>query len=568
MKKKKTLLIVIIILIVLLVLAGGAFAYIYFGTDLLKTDKELFAKYFMQMGDEEKGIFPKNFVDYVDKRELNAYTTNGSFSAVTDMLTDTTSDLETAMMAQLNEYGNNTNITFSGSVDNANRKVEQDISINYNDSVSLPFKYKQVGDVYGIQADFLSSSYISVENNNLPDLLQKLGATDVSTVPYKIEAQEIESLQFTDEELTHIQETYITPMFNNLSEDKFSKLENTDGSVSYTLTLTNIEIRDIIVNMLQTLSTDTTMLNKINSILAEIYGDSSVSIASEDIQEVIDDLANTTMTETSFNISVTQNNRETNAISISSGDVTAQFLILKSDSNVTYTFSVNSADEVNCSMTMTYSGIDTNTVTEAVDVNLYVTDALDTTYSFENTVNFDASINIEDFDDSNMVLNNYPAEQVQPFVGQVISYIVQMNSYQMTQIGFPSELGNPMVMWIAGPGLAMSIYSSAQESVGSTSLSAQEVAANNAIFENYKGEITGASAKTLCQTVENQNLYSTNGMVNVKLGEEASATAFTTSINDIDSIMNRIDSSATYNVTISYDATTGYVCEIGITPIQ
>ena len=82
MKKKKTLLIVIIILIVLLVLAGGAFAYIYFGTDLLKTDKELFAKYFMQMGDEEKGIFPKNFVDYVDKRELNAYTTNGSFSAV------------------------------------------------------------------------------------------------------------------------------------------------------------------------------------------------------------------------------------------------------------------------------------------------------------------------------------------------------------------------------------------------------------------------------------------------------------------------------------------------------
>lgn len=456
MKKKKTLLIVIIILIVLLVLAGGAFAYIYFGTDLLKTDKELFAKYFTQMGDKEKGIFPKTFVDYVDKRELNAYTTNGSFSAVTDMLTDTTSDLETAMMAQLNEYGNNTNITFSGSVDNANRKVEQDISINYNDSVSLPFKYKQVGDVYGVQADFLSSSYISVENNNLPDLLQKLGATDVSTVPYKIEAQEIESLQFTDEELMHIQENYIMPMFNNLAEEKFSKLENTDGSISYTLNITNIEIRDIVVNMLQTLSSDTTMLNKINSILAEIYGDTSVSIASEDIQGLITDLTATTMTETSFNITVTQNDRETNALSINSGDVTIQFLIQKSDSNVTYTFSTNSADEVNCSMTMTYSGINTNTVTEAVDVNLYVTDVLDTTYSFENTVSFDASINIEDFDDNNMVLNDYPTEQVQPFVGQVISYIVQMNTYQMTQIGFPSELGNPMIMWIAGPGLAMS----------------------------------------------------------------------------------------------------------------
>ena len=57
---------------------------------------------------------------------------------------------------------------------------------------------------------------------------------------------------------------YIVPMYEGLAEDKFSKVENSDGSVRYVLTLTNAELKSIFVNMLQTLSTDTMMINKIN----------------------------------------------------------------------------------------------------------------------------------------------------------------------------------------------------------------------------------------------------------------------------------------------------------------
>ena len=35
----------LIITLVILLIIGGALAYVYFGTDLLKTDAELFAKY-------------------------------------------------------------------------------------------------------------------------------------------------------------------------------------------------------------------------------------------------------------------------------------------------------------------------------------------------------------------------------------------------------------------------------------------------------------------------------------------------------------------------------------------
>ena len=72
--KKKGILITIIVILVLLILAGGAFAYVYFATDLLKTDKELFAKYFVRIGDEEKGMSPTSLTEYENKKLSTPYT--------------------------------------------------------------------------------------------------------------------------------------------------------------------------------------------------------------------------------------------------------------------------------------------------------------------------------------------------------------------------------------------------------------------------------------------------------------------------------------------------------------
>ena len=470
--KKKMLLTVIIVLVVLLILAGGAFAYIYYGTDLLKTNKELFSKYIVQMGDAENGIFPAVFEEYVNKRESSPYTNNGSFTVNTDVLADISTDQTAQQMAILVNYGNNTNITFSGKVDNTNNKVEQDIAINYSDTVSLPFKYKQVGDVYGIQSDILSPNYISVENNNLQALFQKLGVTDVTTLPNKIEPQVIESLQFTDEELAHISVQYIVPMYEGLAEDKFSKVENSDGSVRYVLTLTNAELKSIFVNMLQTLSTDTMMINKINSILTEVYGLESIqgsqtqniTITGADIQELIDSLNSSQITEIiNFEIGVTQNRGRTNKIDLSAEGLTIEFIAEQTSSSVAYTFNVNATDVtdentsgmaelMNFSIEMSYEGINTNNVTETFNVIIDMPDSFSTTYSFNNTLNFGTPVEIADFDTANTVkINDLPAEQIESLVTQIAYIIAQTNTTQMTQIDFPTDLGNPMIMWIMAP---------------------------------------------------------------------------------------------------------------------
>ena len=60
----------------------------------------------------------------------------------------------------------------------------------------MPFNYKHVEDIYALQADFALPNYVGIENNNIPELLQKLGVNIDSSVeiPNKIEGQELESI--------------------------------------------------------------------------------------------------------------------------------------------------------------------------------------------------------------------------------------------------------------------------------------------------------------------------------------------------------------------------------------
>lgn len=460
-KKKNPALIAIIIIIILLILAGGVLAYLYFCTDILKTDRQLFAKYVMQIGDS-KSNSSSAIQTYENKKLTMPYTNNGSFTAITNAQSNSLSGTDAQIMSQMLSYGNNTNITFSGRVDNQNKKNEQDISINYGNSVNLPFKFKQDGDIYGIQADFVSPNYISIENNNLKDLFTKLGATDVSEIPNKLEIQEIQSLKFTEEELEYIKENYVLPIFEGFSEEKFSKVENSDGSISYVLTATASEIQDVEISLLEKLKADTTMLNRINEIIAEVSGDNSNAITPEDIQSIIDngeDLMTSEVEDMELEISITQKDGKTNKLEISTNGLIIEMLFNQTDSDISTTVSIKLMNVLNISAEIKYANVNTDAVTESITVNMNVTGVMDTKYSYTNTVNFDSSINIEGFGSNNVVLNNYQGVQIENFITQVAMAIAQKNSEQMQQIQFPEELGNPMVMWFAGPGLALSTSS-------------------------------------------------------------------------------------------------------------
>ena len=589
MKKKKTLLIVIIVLIVWILIIGGIVAFLFLGTDLFKSDKELFAKYVASMTEKETGFFPISLNDYENRKMNNAYGVNGTFSVNTEILTtassmQSSSTDQSSMAAQLMlmeslvDYGNNTNISYSGKVDNQNKKVEQNIQINYQDGVSLPFNYKQVGDIYGLQADFVSSDYIAIENNNLPALLQKLGATNITNVPNKIEIQEIESLNFTDEEKQHIYDNYVANVLMELSDDKFTKTENNDGSVSYTLTLSVNEVKDLLVKELQILSEDTMMIDKINNIFQEVSSNSAQTITSQDILDLVDEMnVETTTANDNFVITVTQNNGEVNSLVISTTDMKVSITKNVQDSNLSYTIAMNAnieeIGEIVFSFDMSYSGINTDNVSETYKISANIPQMANVEYTLNNNVNFSNSVNIDDFDTNTIILNddNYSSTEIQNFMTQVVQLVMQKNIEQMQQIGYPTEMVNPMAMWVVGPGLGMYMYSSQQGVMDNTDLSAQEILAYNSQFTQYEGTISGIQVNTLISTIRahnNSNISDYNSQIQITNDEydhdgNDTVNALTAPAT-YDDIVNNINTGSTYVVTFAYDPTTGYVTSCGI----
>ena len=499
--KRKGLIIGIIVLIVLLILTGAAFAYIYFGTDLLKTNKELFAKYTVLAMSEEDGFFPKVLTDYGVKKETMAYENSGSFSVNNQVISNDNISLEVLGVFQaLVEKSNEANITFSGKTDRANMLVEEDISINYSDTVNLPFKYKQDGDLYGIQAVILSPNYFAVEKNNLQDLLLKLGATDVSGIPNRIEPTVIEALQFTDEEKTHILNNYVMPIYNNLPEEKFSKNENSKiGDNDYILTLTFDEVQDMLIQALQTLSNDQMMLTKINNILQELYGESIDTITSQDIQNAIEELQGATVNQGNVVITVTEEDRKTRGITVDLNDEDAEIImaITKSQNESRILYDVNidiitpEIQGINFNMQMLYSGINTDNVSENINIAIAIPEMMNLSYAYNNNISF-GNVSIEPFDSNNVaILNNYSAEQLQPFVVQLAYAIAETNASQMQQIGYTEEFINPMVMWFGAPIIysSLGIYNNAQESVLDSAEQVQDILETEQNLTNAEADV-------------------------------------------------------------------------------
>ena len=82
MKKGNRILVILIIIIILI--AGGAFAYAYFATDLLKNDEELFFTYLSQVTAED-GFIDKNIKEYQEKKEQTPYENSGKFTVLADL---------------------------------------------------------------------------------------------------------------------------------------------------------------------------------------------------------------------------------------------------------------------------------------------------------------------------------------------------------------------------------------------------------------------------------------------------------------------------------------------------
>lgn len=268
MKKK-----IILAIILVIILLGAGISYAYFATDLFKTDKEIFLSYILdskmleQFGD-------KAITDYVEKQNSTAYTNKGEITLNASGLGE---EVESVL--------NKTKVTIEGKNDNVQNKVEQNITLDFSQGFNIPISFRNNGDIYGIQSDFLSEKYIAVRNENLHALFQKFDI-DTEGMPDKIDFSQ---QPFTVEEQQKLEEKYGILLANNLEDELFTK-SKVENQTVVTLNMSEAKFIDVFVKVLTELRNDDLFLNKL--------GDSQKATVQEEIDKLITDLSDIKTSET------------------------------------------------------------------------------------------------------------------------------------------------------------------------------------------------------------------------------------------------------------------------------
>lgn len=567
----------ITIIFVLILILGGVFAYAYFATDLFKTNEELFFKYLGQVVDTQDGFIDSKLTEYSNKKITGKYEDSGKFSANIDV-----SGMDSDMLQTINDF----NIEYSGKVDNTTRKNEQNITLNYSEDVNFPFKYKYADETLGLQTDYVSSKYIGIENRNLKEFVEKFGVEDTDQIPDSIdffsELTNQQNMNFSDEEREQIKNTYAPIIQEKFSGKEFTKTED-NGVTSYSVEITNQEIKDLLVEILETLKDDPILMPKMEETfkeildnMNEIYKEANsrnykeVTIQSI-IEEMLEDLNDSDVEEGTNTITVSQTNKKLSAITLKTTNESAELEIkitkTNDSGNLTYGMEMNFTDSekqdaMRFFLTASYQGLEQlATVNENYQFGLNGTmngEEQKMEYNLNCTDTFNDGLTIDDYkEDEIQVLNDYDAEEFATLMMTVVERIGKVNAEQMEQIDF-EEYGNPILYAFPFTSIGLLTYNQAASVVNENSMSEAEMSAFNSQFTQYEGEQRGTNVRALLQKVISSNFNQDDDNRKVEVSGVVTMSKDATSVPT-----DEIQAGSTYNVELEY--TEGWVSGIIIT---
>lgn len=581
MRNSNKIVVFIIVLLILILISGGVFAYIYFKTDILKTDKQLFFKYFSQITSEE-GFVDSRIKQYYEKKKQIPYENVGEITFEVQYPGEE--------LKAISEKVNDLSIKIDGKVDKVNQKVEQNINIDYGNNVAFPINYKQDGNRYGLQTDQLSKKFIAIRNENSDELIEKLvgsifydngfiawedrisGIIKTITLPKDI----IQGIDLSEDEKEQLKQIYMPILETYLLEDNFSSVK-TNENESFIIEISSEQIKTIIIEMLKKTKENTLIMDKINE--AAIKVDSTLEeMDITDIDEMIQDIEESDFSDIgNLKITLVQNNKKLNQILIDNDN--AKITIEKKlvENSLTYNIyqetqeeekeeidnplSLNNATsrKVNSYFKVDYIGLgDSNEIQENYEFGTEITQDEETMkfdYKLDFNTKFVDTVSIEELDGKVAIfLNDYTKEQLKPFFAQVGNKILEINKSQMEKLGLkedenPLIYSNPVGMTIVS---IITIFDFASEQIdGAGDLSEYQIQVFNDKFLKYEGEnVSGTDVNMMIKTVQNNNAVNDENKVKVTLnGNE---------------ISENVDSQNKYNVKAVYNIK-GYITEMKIT---
>lgn len=478
-RKKRILIIVLSIITVLILIIGGVLIYLNIATDVFKNPDELFYKYLYQNG-SIANVFDTNLLDrYYQRIDNNPYNGSGELTIKTGNSDGSQSDTE-----QFDNFINNVKLSYTTKSNLPEKKQETEATVAYNDQDQFKFSIVQDNNSYGIKSDEVVYKYLSLKNERLREVYEKLGVENTERMPNQFNRIDYNIYKnMSAEDKSRILSTYQNVLNKNILSNHYTKQSDVSLNINgqnvvanaYTLTLTEEEFSSLKISLLETLMSDELTLKYIVQFL-QLDASYSVNIK-QMIQEKIDELkreqvdANnviritvyesdmqllTTTIETSeYNYAINNNVSETNQ------KVTI-FKQSKDGNNVNTTITIerNSTTNNNSLKIEAISKAgETTTDRNAITIDLkgnVDTENLELNIKLENLIGnksneinysgkkeFTNDIEIEGLNSENsVVLNDMTVEDINSLYNSVIDRIKYLYNEKVKNMGFDPETIN------------------------------------------------------------------------------------------------------------------------------
>lgn len=396
-KKRIALAIAIPSIIVIIIIITGILLYL--NTDMFKSNKTLFFKYF---GKNSENI--KEIEEIFESTEYEKNLQNNKYTDDINIKVNYTNNLQTTSEDNSNTI-NNVKLLIKGEEDKNNKysykdfKLEKDKNIatntenqssseNSNESNNkeqniMEVEYIKNDNNYGIRFSDLFKQYLLVENNNLKDLFRKIGYSEqeLENVPDSIEINDItlSDIKFTEDEIKQLSEKYSEIINKKVSKEKFEKNskqvitinEKNITTNAYILKLTNEELNNLYVDLLESLKQDEIILNRLESIQNKIDAININSSENKNLKESFAEEIDLQIEKINKN---NIGNQETKIIVYENSGKTIRTAIQGKDYEMNFDY-INTQDEKNIGLTVKKDEIETYNIKLKKDkdgINLYI----------------------------------------------------------------------------------------------------------------------------------------------------------------------------------------------------
>lgn len=293
-RKKRKMLILIITLSVLsiLLIVGGVCAFLYFNTDMLKSNQTLFEKYILQNVSITKEMVQRKPEEMLDILNRNKYTSNATINA------KYTSGIGTSAESN-NSTINSANVVINSQTDKSNQYDYKNIRLSYDTENLAELEYIQSQDLKGFRLKGIKQ-FTTINSEGLEKVAENIGIDPKQLETLWVMTQDInleELLNFTEEEKKILQKTYMEILEKNTNKEAYGKYQESTISINnsqevvngYYIELTKEQYYSLLIKLLEKLSNDEIILGKIDNLenIAKQYGVESEKNFRETFQDYL-----------------------------------------------------------------------------------------------------------------------------------------------------------------------------------------------------------------------------------------------------------------------------------------